>query len=71
MRATQKILGHTKGLLMAGVVCILVACGPGASDTELVETAKNYIAQNQIREAALELKTHYRVTRIMLKHVIC
>ena len=43
MRATQKILGHTKGLLMAGVVCILVACGPGASDTELVETAKNVV----------------------------
>ena len=56
MRTTHRILRYTKSALLAVAVCMLVACGPGASDTELVETAKNYMAENQIREAALELK---------------
>lgn len=55
MRMTYKILRYTKVPLLVMAACILVACS-SSSDTELVATAKNYIAENQPREAALELK---------------
>lgn len=55
MRVTNRILRYTKVLLLAMTACFLIACS-SSSDTELVETAKNYIAENQLREAALELK---------------
>jgi len=40
-------------LFSAGV---LVSCGSGASDVELVESAKDYMAKNQVRATAIELK---------------
>jgi len=34
----------------------LIACGSGASDKELIESAKSYMAEKQVSEAAIELR---------------
>jgi len=46
--------------IMALSVFLLVACG-GVDDKQAVESAKEYIAKNQIREAGLELKNALQV----------
>ncbi|HHJ36216.1 MAG TPA: PEP-CTERM system TPR-repeat protein PrsT, partial [Gammaproteobacteria bacterium] len=56
MRVIDKLSGYTGGFILVAALYGLVACGSGASDTELVETAKAYMAENQPREAAIELK---------------
>lgn len=61
MQATHRVLRRGKVFLLAVSACLLIACGPGASDTELVETAKKYLLDNQMREAALELKNALQV----------
>lgn len=50
-------------VLLVIVAWALVACGSGANDKELVESAKSYLAEKQVHEAAIELKNALQANR--------
>lgn len=54
MRIINILTRHSAAALL--VTGILVACGPGASDKEFIESAKSYMAEKHVSEAAIELK---------------
>jgi putative PEP-CTERM system TPR-repeat lipoprotein len=56
MRIINTLSRHMACTLLAIVAGSLVACGTGASDKELVESAKSYMAVRQLSEATIELK---------------
>ncbi len=48
-------------VMIAPVIFALVACGGGKNDQHMVQVAKEYSAQNKMREAALELKNALQI----------
>jgi putative PEP-CTERM system TPR-repeat lipoprotein len=57
MRYAKQMTGWTRQLILALITLTLFACGnPEMDARQLVLTAKDYIAGNKIREAALELQ---------------
>ncbi len=56
MWRVNKILECKRSVLIVVLALMLCACGSGQNDRELVQSAKNYIAKQQVRAAALELK---------------
>jgi len=56
MRVRTILTKFIAGVLLVIIAGGLIACAPGASDKELLDSAKSYMAENQIREAAIELK---------------
>ena len=56
MRIINILTRHSAAALLVMVTGILVACGPGASDKEFIESAKSYMAEKHVSEAAIELK---------------
>ena len=56
MRMINILSRHLGGALLVMATAALIACGPGASDKELIESAKSYLAENQLVEANIELK---------------
>ena len=56
MNHTSHIDNWIKQTTLLLITLALVACGSGKDDTQMVLAAKDYLAQKQIREAALELK---------------
>ena len=50
---------HSRWLAMGLLVmatALIIACGPGATDDELVERAKGYLAENKVNAATIELR---------------
>ena len=57
MRNAKQTPAWARPFILALTTLALVACGgPAMDDQQLVQTAKTYIAENKMREAALELK---------------
>lgn len=58
--AGMQVTGHLRRyiylLLLVVFTASLISCGNQASDKELVQAASNYLSDNRVREAALELK---------------
>jgi hypothetical protein len=51
-----KTLTWARRVILALVTLTLVACGdPAMDDQQLVQTAREYLSKQKIREAALEL----------------
>ncbi|HED36446.1 MAG TPA: PEP-CTERM system TPR-repeat protein PrsT [Gammaproteobacteria bacterium] len=56
MRTENILAKFVTSALMLIVVGVLVACSPAVNDKKLVQSAKSYMAENQVRAAAIELK---------------
>ncbi|MCK4705527.1 MAG: PEP-CTERM system TPR-repeat protein PrsT [Gammaproteobacteria bacterium] len=56
MQFKIKILVWVKRLILTAATLVLLGCGPDVSDQQMVQTARAYLDQNKLREAALELK---------------
>ncbi|MDA3870123.1 MAG: PEP-CTERM system TPR-repeat protein PrsT, partial [Gammaproteobacteria bacterium] len=56
MQYKMKTLASAKYLILLASTLMLLACGPELTDQQMLETAKTYLDQNKLREAALELK---------------
>jgi putative PEP-CTERM system TPR-repeat lipoprotein len=61
MRTLNTLSKPVASLLFIFTLGVLASCGSGASDAELVESAKGYMAENQIRATAIELKNALQV----------
>jgi len=61
MRTLNTLSKPVASLLLIFTLGVLASCGPGASDVELVESAKGYMADNQIRATAIELKNALQI----------
>ena len=61
MRTLNTLSKPVASLFFIFTVGVLASCGPGASDVELVESAKGYMAENQIRATAIELKNALQI----------
>ena len=47
---------HSAGALLVLAAVALIGCGPGASDKELIDNAKRYMAEKKVNEATIEIK---------------
>ncbi|MDH5387395.1 MAG: PEP-CTERM system TPR-repeat protein PrsT [Gammaproteobacteria bacterium] len=56
MQSKTKKLVWANKLFILITVLTLLGCGPDVNDQQMVQTAKTYLEQNKLREAALELK---------------
>ena len=56
MKNRSKTRAWTRHFILALTTLAHVACGPDIDDQQLVQTARSYLDENKIREAALELK---------------
>lgn len=56
MRIINRLSRHSAAALLVIAAGALIACGSGASDKELIESAKSYMAEKQVSEATIELK---------------
>ena len=56
MRVLKRLSRSTIGMLFIITAGVLVSCGSSASDKELIESARNYLAEDQVRAASIELK---------------
>ena len=57
-------------IILALATLTLVACS-GPDDLQMVQAARNYLSEQNVREAALELRGALQKTLIMPRHAIC
>ena len=61
MRYMKGIINLYRPVVAALLLLVLVACGSSKDDQNMVQVAKEYSAQNKMREAALELKNALQI----------
>lgn len=61
MKFKIKILFFVKQFIIITATMVLLSCGAGDNDQEMLQTAKTYLNQNKLREAALELKNALQI----------
>ena len=58
MQSKIKILVWVKSIILLAAAFGLVSCDSEVSEQQMIQTARTYIDQNKLREAALELKKY-------------
>lgn len=56
MQSKVKAIVWMTRFVMVAITLVLLGCGQGLSDQQMVQAARDYLAINKLREAALELK---------------